>query len=82
MALNPNLEAFQLLDHDELLRVVAAAIAEEFVELAAEAPSLAEVSLDALSGMSTFFPSGRWEELCHRCDVRVGDHRVDGRCPV
>ena len=76
-----NDRAFQPPDHDELLQVVAAAIAEEFVELAAEAPSLAEVSLDALSGAAAFFPSGRWEELCHRCDLRVGDHRVDGRCP-
>lgn len=65
---------------------LAAAIVEEcrhdvvIEDDAAEA--LVEAALDALVEMSLLVPSERWDEECHRCESRVGDHTLDGRCPV
>jgi hypothetical protein len=43
--------------------------------------SVVEAALDALIGMAVLMPPPRWEEDCHRCEERIGDHAIDGRCP-
>lgn len=43
---------------------------------------LAVCAVDAMIGASHAFPSERWDEICHRCEQPIRDHRVDGRCPV
>jgi hypothetical protein len=56
--------------------------ADEFVGLNIdEARSVVEATLEALVGMAVLFPPTRWDEECHRCERRIGDHTLDGRCP-
>jgi hypothetical protein len=43
---------------------------------------VAEDVLDALVGMAVLLLPDRWDEDCHRCERRIGDHTVDGRCPA
>jgi hypothetical protein len=38
--------------------------------------------IDALVGMAILVLPDRWDEECHRCERRIGDHTVDGRCPT
>lgn len=38
--------------------------------------------VDTLVGMVVLFPSDRWDEDCHKCERRIGDHTIDGRCPL
>lgn len=42
----------------------------------------AEQVLDLLTEDVVIFTSERWDESCHRCEQRIGDHTVDGRCPT
>ena len=41
----------------------------------------AEEAVDVLIEDGAIFASERWDEDCHRCERRIGDHFVDGRCP-
>ncbi len=43
---------------------------------------LAEHIVDELVNSAAVMPTERWDEECHRCDQRIGDHTVDGRCPA
>jgi hypothetical protein len=42
---------------------------------------VATAVVDLLVDDATVMPSERWDEDCHRCEKRIGDHLVDGRCP-
>jgi hypothetical protein len=48
---------------------------------AAQAFNIAETFVDALIEDLVIWPSERWDEQCHDCEHRIGDHTVDGRCP-
>lgn len=41
----------------------------------------ATLAVDGLVDSADLFPSDRWDEDCHQCTRRIGDHTVDGRCP-
>lgn len=41
----------------------------------------AEEAIDFLIGDGVIYPEERWDEDCHACEQRIGDHLVDGRCP-
>lgn len=47
-----------------------------------QARSTAETVVDALIEGLVIWPSERWDEDCHDCEQRVGDHPFDGRCPT
>lgn len=40
-----------------------------------------EEVVEALVAAAVLFPEERWDEDCHACERRIGDHTVDGRCP-
>lgn len=58
------------------------AVAEECGWTEPEQLSAVEDVLDALVGMVVLLLPDRWDEDCHRCERRIGDHTVDGRCPT
>jgi hypothetical protein len=58
------------------------AVAEECRWSEPEQLAAVEDVLDALVGMAVLVPSDRWDDDCHRCERRIGDHTVDGRCPT
>lgn len=58
------------------------AVTEECGWSGAEQVSAAEDILDALVGMTVLVLPDRWDEECHRCERRTGDHTIDGRCPA
>lgn len=41
-----------------------------------------ESVVDALVDLSILVLPERFDEECHACERRVGDHAVDGRCPA
>ena len=73
------------MDRSSIVERVAYHLANEYGAETAEdadvARRYAEDAVDALIGDATLFPTERWDEDCHRCEQRIGDHLVDGRCP-
>lgn len=41
----------------------------------------AEQVTQALIGDRIVFERDEWDNECHRCEARIGDHTIDGRCP-
>ena len=64
------------------LATLLGAVAEECDWADAERLALVEDVLDTLVGMAMLVLPDRWDENCHRCEGRIGDHTVDGRCPA
>lgn len=58
------------------------AVAEECDWTEVDQLGAVEDVIDALVGMAILVLPDRWDEECHRCERRIGDHTVDGRCPT
>jgi hypothetical protein len=67
---------------DALSASVMAECRDDFLHLDDdESRAVVDAALSALVGMAALIPNSRWDEQCHQCEVRIGDHTVDGRCP-
>lgn len=60
-------DVVELIDVDDDIGVPSSAVVEAVV--------------DALVDLSVLVLPDRWDEECHACERRVGDHLLDGRCP-
>lgn len=68
---------------ESLLAELAETVANEALDDRREVTVvLVESVLDALVDMSLLLLPDRWDEECHACERRVGDHTVEGRCPI
>lgn len=80
MALAPGLNGD--LASDAVLAAVLGECAEELFDVPPHSvTAIVETTLDVLIGSALLVPSSRWNDDCHRCELRLGDHLLDGRCP-
>lgn len=67
---------------DSLTQTIAQDSGWEEPDDVAMAAETAELVVDALIEDLVIWPSERWDEQCHDCEKRIGDHLIDGRCPA
>lgn len=69
-------------DLDQIERDLAAHLEAAAFEGVIVPVLAAEYAIEFLTGLGIIMPAERWDEQCHACEARIGDHLVSGRCPT